>query len=278
VNQKPRPIFDPNNVGRRPNWVLPITCRHKSESRRLILRAADQVLPRRAIVLGAGSCREIPLPELVARFEHVTLNDIRPDGVEGAAAQIDPASREKLAIHIADLTGLVDPLVAKIRQRLGECVDPKSAFDAMAESLETVPLGSVSDAGQFDLVIASCVLSQLHYALTHRSDVLLEQRFPGQVEQLHNSPRWTVSLRQVARRMKAIFLDGLVGLTADRGSIYLSDSMQLCHVHLTPLGRWKTGQTYRMLRSANLEHFLDDRFTVVERARWEWVGDRKSVV
>jgi hypothetical protein len=121
-------------------------------------------------------------------------------------------------------------------------------------------------------VIASCVLSQLHYALTHRSDVLLEQRFPGQVEQLRSSPRWTASLAQLARRMKATFLDGLVRSTVPGGFVYLADSVQLCNVHLTASGRWKTGKTYRTVRSAKLEDVLDDRFRVVEQTRWEWVG------
>ena len=230
----------------------------------------------RAVVLGAGACREIPLADLVARFDHVTLNDIHPEGVESAAAQIDPAGREKLAIQIADLTGMVDPIVSKIRQRLSECVDPHSAFDAMAESLEASPSGSFSAMGRFHLVIASCVLGQLHYALTHRSDALLEQRFPGHLEQLRNSPRWVANLRQLARRMKATFLDGLVRSTVAGGFIYLADSVQLCNVHLTSSGRWKTGNTYRMLRSAKLEDVLDDRLTVVERARWEWVGTPPS--
>jgi hypothetical protein len=274
VSHKPRPIFDPENPGHRPKWVFPITCRHKSESRRLILRAAEQAVTGRAVVLGAGACREIPLAELVARFDHVTLNDINSEDVQRAAAQIDPAGREKLAIQIADLTGVVDPVLARIRQRLSECIDPRSAFDAMAESLDASP--SFSALGQFHLVIASCVLSQLHYALTHRSDALLEQRFPGHVEQLRNSPRWAAGLAQLARRMKATFLDGLVRSTVPGGFVYLSDSVQLCNVHLTAAGRWKTGKTYRTVRSARLEDVLDDRLTVVEQARWEWVGTAPS--
>ena len=55
------------------------------------------------------------------------------------------------------------------------------------------------------------------------------------------------------------------------GFNYLADTVQLCHVHLTALVRWKTGQSSRVLRSAHLEDFLDDRFTIVEQARWEWV-------
>jgi hypothetical protein len=227
-------------------------------------------------VLGAGACREIPLTDLVERFDSVTLNDIHAEDVNKAAAQIDPARRKKLAIQVADLTGLIDPVISRMRERLSECVDPESACNAMTESLTTSPVRSVTCPGQFDLVVASCVLSQLHYALTHRSDVLLEQRFPGQVERLRTSSPWRLNLRQLARRMKAIFLDALARLATAHGFIYLSDSVQLCHVHLTRIGRWKTGQTYRMLPSANLEDILDARFRVVERARWEWVGAQPS--
>jgi SAM-dependent methyltransferase len=227
-------------------------------------------------VLGAGECRELPLAELVALFDHVTLNDIHREPLERAAAQLDPAAREKLSIDVADLTGLIEPLLANMQQRLNRATDPQSAFDAMAECLDACPPGSLPIAGPFDLVIASCVLSQLHYALTHRSDVLLDEKFPGQVMHLQDSPRWTASLRQLKRRMKATFLDGLVRLTAPGGILYLSDSVQLSHVRLTPEGPWLTAEMFRMVRSAQLADLLDERFAVIERGRWEWVGAAPS--
>jgi hypothetical protein len=256
-----------------PYLLLPLPSRHVEESRRLIRAAAEEVQPGRAIVLGAGNCAEIPLAELVARFEQLTLNDVDGTLLEQgiAAAGLDAAAQAKIDVRVADLTGVTDPIIEKIEAVLGAISDLDTAVEQMATIVDEEQPTNMPIEGQFDLVVASCVLSQLHFGLAHRSGERFERRFAGQVERLRQCPRWTTALYQMARRMEARFIDGVAALSAQGGLIYLSESPQMCSIKLTADGRWETEGTYRMLRTQDLTDYADRRFAIVAHGRWHWV-------
>src|SRR5690242_4642279 len=135
-------MSEPDTHDELPGLLQPISCRHREESCRLILQAAEQTAHDRAIVLGAGECREIPMAELAGMFAEVTLNDIFPDPLEEALASLVasraetiPAVREKMRIEVADLTGLVEPLMDTIGRRLSKATDPASAARVLSDSL-----------------------------------------------------------------------------------------------------------------------------------------------
>lgn len=283
MSHDPRQSSDEGAPQRGPYMLEPIASKHIDESRRMILRAAEAVPPGEVIVLGAGACDEIPLAELVARFRHVTLNDVERERLERAlaAARCDAKSREEVDLRIADLTALTEPLVERIEESLSSCDDPVAAIEHMVTIVAEATSGSLPGAslgGKHDLVVASCVLSQLHFGLTHRAGDLFERRFPGKRDSLGGAAPWTTALYQLARRMEARFIDDLVALMADGGLVYLSESVQMCYVELTPAGTWRTEGTYRMLRSADLRDYVDRRLTIVERARWEWVVSPPTAV
>lgn len=273
MSHDPQQPADPSRFAREPYLLKPITSRHQQESRRLIARAAEAVAPGRAIVLGAGACEEIPLAQLVARFGQVTLNDVEPGPLQRAvtAANLAPPDREKIEMHVADLTGTTGPLLEKIASALETSADVGSAIDRMAEMVAGQEVGGLLLAGKYDLVVASCVLSQLHFGLTHRAGDLLANRFPGAIEQLRVAARWTTALYQLARRVEARFIDDLIMLASDGGLIYLSESVQMCYLQWTPSGQWQTQGTYRMLRSTDLSDYVDRRCAITDRGRWEWV-------
>ena len=255
-------------------FLVPLPSRHVEESRRLIRAAAEEVQAGRAVVLGAGNCAEIPLAELAARFEHLTLNDVDGKLLDQAieAAGLDEAARAKIEVRVADLTGVTDPILEKIDGVLSAISDVDTAIERMATIVDEEPVANMPIEGQFDLVVASCVLSQLHFGLVRRSGERFEQRFTGQIERLRQSPRWTTALYQMARRMEARFIDGVAALSAQDGLIYLSESPQMCSIKLTADGRWETEGTYRMLRTQDLTDYVDRRFAIVAHGRWHWVA------
>jgi len=256
-----------------PYQLAPVASQHVEESRRLILAAAETVYPGRAVVLGAGNCLEIPLTELAARFEQVTLNDVDGKLLEQAiaAAQLERPARAKLEIQVADLTGVTEKLLEKFDAALPSTSDPAEAIEQMARLVDEQEVAAMPIEGKYELVVASCVLSQLHFALAHRSNERFEARFPNQLEQLRNSPRWAAALLGMARRMEARFIDGLVGLLEQGGLIYLSESPQMCYVKLTDDGNWQTEGTFRMLRTQDITDYVDPRFAVIAHGRWYWV-------
>jgi hypothetical protein len=272
------PSSSGNDEPARESCVLdPVACRHRIETRRLVLRAAEQVAPARALVLGAGQCAEIPLAEIAARFARVTLNDIAREPLETALAGVDAASRTKITLHVEDLTGVVERLFGRIRERIASARDAAAASAAMSRLLDARRRRRPAIAGPFDLVIASCVLSQLQFSLTRRCDELFERRFPGQLRTLRDSPPWKAGLRKLTPRMKAAFLGDLEWLTAPGGLIVLSDTVQVCFVAQTAEGRWKTLGTFRTLRATSrLKDVLDERFHILDEAHWKWVRSAPS--
>jgi hypothetical protein len=256
-----------------PYYFAATPCQHVAESRRLIAAAGDTAHPGRAVVLGAGNCAEIPLAELAARFERVTLNDVDGELVEQGivSAGLDAAARAKIDVQVADLTGVTQTLLDKFDAAHLAASDPEQAIDEMARLVDDQTVDAMPLAGKYDLVVASCVLSQLHNRLAHGSEERFARRFPDQVEQFKASPRWAAALSGMARRMEVRLIDGLIELLAPGGLIYLSESPQMCYIKLTADGRWETQGTYRMLRTADLTDYIDRRFAIIAHGRWHWV-------
>jgi hypothetical protein len=253
--------------------LTPVPSRHVEESRRLIQSAGETVEPRRAVVLGAGNCAEIPLAELAARFDEVVVNDVDQKLLEQglAAAHLDESSRAKIRVHVADLTGATEPLLTKIEAALKQEAGADAAIELMARLVDDEPVPGAKIEGKYELVVASCILSQLHFALLHRAGDLFEQRFAGQLETLRASVRWTKALYDMARRMETRLIDDLAELLAEGGLIYLSESAQMCYIKLAADGQWETEGTHRMLRTQDITDNLDRRFATIANGRWHWV-------
>ncbi len=266
-------LYQPDNVAAGPYIRDPVPCQQVAESKKLILAAAEWAQPGSALILGAGHCAELPLKELAARFENITLNDIDNAVLdEGlSAAGLTDEERAKLTIHIADLTGVTESLISRIEDILSADRDPQAVIEAMAHLLDTALVPGMPITGKYDLVIASCVLSQLHFGLLHRARLAFDRQFPGKDELLADSVRWTSALFEMARRMEQRFIDNLADHVAPGGFIYLSDSTQICEVKGTPEGKWETAGTQRMLRTRYITDYLDQRFVSVGRERWDWV-------
>jgi hypothetical protein len=265
------PPSDPSP--REPYRLAPIPCRHRQRSRELIWRTALAAVPSRVAVFGAGACEEIPLAELVARFAEVTLNDVEEQPLRDAveALGLSTEARDKLRVEVSDLSGFAQPALTGIDQALATASDASSAIDAMTSVLETVEPTPFPITGRFEFVVASCVLSQLHYGLTHQAAERLASRFPGAVEALRQSTAWKSALYAVARRMEDRFIAEMAALLVDGGLAYLSESAQMCYLRLAPDGQWQSEGTYRMLRSKDLAEYVRGRFGIVGRERWEWI-------
>jgi SAM-dependent methyltransferase len=113
-------------------------------------------------VVGAGNCNDLDLPRLLARFESVTLVDLDRQAVEqGAARQLGDQQPERLALIEADVTGafgLMHELAG--RGQALESADLQLLFAALQVRPLPAELGRT-----FDLVISTCLLSQLIDAL-----------------------------------------------------------------------------------------------------------------
>jgi hypothetical protein len=254
----------------------PVPCRQIDESRAMILRAADAVRPGRAIALGAGRCREIPLRALAERFERVTLIDHDATKLDEALASsgLDRPGLARIDCRRADLTGLTDRFLRMVSEALAS---PGAGSPEVAAARLTMLAASAaplafSTGAVSDLVIASCVMSQLHVAACHGALDRFSARHPGQLERLRQSPAWIEAMEGLTRRVERTFLQSLAGLVAPSGRIYLSDTVQGAFFQREPGGLWLTDGFHGMTRTTNLRDDLDDeRFQVEGEQRWHWV-------
>jgi hypothetical protein len=253
--------------------IPPTPSRHEVDSRRMILQAAEAVKPGRVVVLGAGKCDEIPLKELVARFEQVVLVDLEADLIESAVAacEFSPEDREKIEIIKGDLTGLTEEVVALVKGATITSKDAQEALAAMGQLIGHAKTAAIPILGKFDLVVASCVLCQLHLAAMHRSQSAFVERFPDQEVLLKSTPAWTAALEGMARRMEAEFIDHLCDWTEPQGQIFLSETVSVAFVELLADGAWSSAGNWRLLKSQKLTDYFDARFCVETLARWPWV-------
>ncbi len=131
-------------------------------------------------MLGGGPCEEIPLAELLRQFDEVLLNDIDAATVQRAvdALPADPSLRAKFGLKIADLTGATADALARVDQAVLAADAPAAAATAIAHALEAVQPEPFPIAGQYDLVVCSCVLVQLHVALTSGAAERFRRPFP----------------------------------------------------------------------------------------------------
>jgi hypothetical protein len=250
----------------------------------MILQAADAVSPGRAIVLGAGRCDEIPLAALVEQFGEVSLNDINADllaqGI--AAANLSAVERAKISSTAVDLIGITDALTSECRSVVVKAGDVEHAVaDVVAIVgpanpimpteliMSTVPISPTVKS--FDLIVASCVLSQLTSALIQNVRSMLSDRYSHAAKQIQSHPLLTQAFDKLTRRCETAFVDFLASGVAPSGRIFFSDSVQMCFVRLTNEGNWVTPGTWRMTKTLRLDDYLDGRFQVLKRQRWNWV-------
>jgi hypothetical protein len=132
---------------------------HLAASKAVILEAAGRCAGhRRALVIGAGDCADVPVPELAARFDEVVLTDV----VLGPEMQ-KQASRSggRVRAEIWDATGALATLARDWRT-----LKPVQV-EALFESADPGP----PSGGEPNLVVSANCISQL--------GVVPLDRFPG---------------------------------------------------------------------------------------------------
>jgi hypothetical protein len=107
-----------------------------------------------ALVLGVGNASDLDLPLLATRFRQVHLVDLDGAALERARSRQPPHVNEKLVLHgNVDLSGLL--------QHLDTWGDAFPAPQQLAPLAVAAARDLVAELGEHDLVLSTCVLSQL---------------------------------------------------------------------------------------------------------------------
>ena len=121
--------------------------------------AAEGARPRLCL-LGAGNCNDVELPTLAEHFEVIHLVDIDAGALSRARDRQPAAIRPQLVLHGGvDLTGLLGPL----DRWKGRTPDAATLVQAVGEGV--ADLARQLPAGQVDLAVSCCLMSQLGWSL-----------------------------------------------------------------------------------------------------------------
>jgi hypothetical protein len=120
------------------------------------------------VVLGAGSCADIPLKELVAGGQDVILVDLDEASLKkGIAIQVAPADRKHVQIEIRDLSeGAIEEITSEAARILrdhpsrGGAGKARTALTALFHR-QRVSVPQLEGTHRADLIVSSLLMSQL---------------------------------------------------------------------------------------------------------------------
>lgn len=150
-----------------PRAQSPSAPEHVEKVRRFVLEAARAAEPRSALVVGALSCPDLPLAELAARFEQLTLSDLDLPGLEALVRRAIPEQhRTRVKLERYDVTGSYAAFADGVKRAVGGAGGPAEAESALLALIESydVSAGSAGLSASEEkpsLAVSALVLSEL---------------------------------------------------------------------------------------------------------------------
>ena len=254
-----------------PMAVDPVECPHAARSRELIRLASEASSTGLARVVGAGRCREIPLAELAARFDEVELQDVDRDSMVEAQAELSDQLRGHVRLQVGNVLRFNVDFDAEVAGILAAAADPDAAAAALSLLAASARPSLPPPDRRPDLLVSSCLLSQLHLPLMSTVEVGFREAFPGAGEP-SDHPTWVRAMFDLSRRCQDRLLEGMEAASGLNGLIYLAASVQVCYFACGEDGLWHTPGSLRMTREASLEALIGDGYQVLHRGSWPWVA------
>lgn len=246
---------------------------HGEQNRAFIEGAIRQTQGRGlAVVLGAGHAFDLPLVELAKSFAKLVLVDIDAAAMNETVAAIlkDPGLRAHTELRLLDLTGSNGQLVRRFDEAVASATNAAEARDR----LETLcwqyrlaePARLLPPDERADLLVSSCVLSQLAWPQRVYAKRIYERRFGAVPEPL--AVRWARHFTDLELRIQQDHVTSLVGvaehvaLTCDA----VSSATALDAAGVEQL----SGRAVLTLGVPSMLERVPRLFRVEQHARWEW--------
>jgi hypothetical protein len=246
---------------------------HAQRNRAFIEDAVRQTPGRAlAVVLGAGHAFDLPLVELARSFERLVLVDIDADALNAtvSGALKDPMLRARTELRLLDLTGVNGQLV----RRIDEAVESAASAAEARERLEALcwtyrlaaPPRLLPPEERADLLVSSCVLSQVAWPQRVYARRLVERRFsafPGPLEL-----RWARHFTYLELRLQQDHLTSLAGV-AEQVAL-TCDVVDNATVLDAAGTERRTGQFVPTLGVPSMLERVPKLYQIEGHASWEW--------
>jgi hypothetical protein len=256
---------------------------HAQKNRAFIEAAIRSVERHRlAVVLGAGHAFDLPLVALSKTFERLVLVDIDELSLESTVASVfkDPGLRTRVETRVMDLTGINAALVRVLDEMLSAARtadEIQARLDRLCRSYRlTSPsphlVECLGGGERPDVVISSCVLSQLAWPQRVYAQRLYEERFGGL--QGAAERRFIVPWREFELRVQQ---DHINGLSAGVDVLVLTSDMVSHPTVFDPAGHERpTGHLIVPMAVESLRERVPSFLKIVRHEAWPWNRYRPS--
>lgn len=215
---------------------------------------------------------------LARRFQTVALQDQDVDALCAAVALLAGAAVEAtVTTEVRDLTGITEALIAGAERDVRIARSAEHAVELLIETVDRAGLTVASPRPEWDLVVASCVGSQLHIRALREITRRYEDQFAGEATRLAESAAWADAMLRLSWRLHDSFIEHLLGLVAPDGRVYLSDTVQVGMLYERLAGGWRTPGWYRMTRERFLAEMLPTSARPLHGGQWPYVVAPPSV-
>ncbi len=263
--------------------------KHKERSFHEILTAAtfatqqplSQGMQRKALLIGAGNCSDIPLQELVSIFDEVVIVEVDKFSIEKVLHLLPSYLQRKITLIIADLTGMMNIIVPLITQfyqtsfTLSEFLENFAAqtqFDISFVFGKTLPLGK-----NYTFVCSHLVMSQLDALLQGFIQNILEKKYPltQKMLELHHGKSFSLYLTNIKRVLEKNHIALLKQSVHSFGYVHFADTDSLSYYS----NENQQIENTIILEANSLNSLLAKDFlarTVPQTWFWEQIPDKRS--
>ncbi len=245
---------------------------HAEQSRNFILEAAARATPGAAVVVGASQAPYLPLAELAARFQRLTLNALSTRELEEAVrATVPEALRERVQIERYDLTGSYDQFFREGAARVEAAGDLAEAERSLLELVASYDVGAGSAGlcsveARADFAVSCMVLPTLGAGFElHAADCLTKRGWPGaQVREHPLAPALALFVCLIQQHhIHALLRRAQLGV--------LISGVAETPLRTLPNGKIEaTGDTLELLAVERLRERLPSSAEILAEASWEW--------
>jgi hypothetical protein len=252
---------------------------HGQKNRAFIEQAAASCPQRaRAVVFGAGRAFDLPLAPLARSFDRLVLVDIDGAALDETISSTfkDAGLRARVEARVMDLTGINGALVRRLDQILdgpGSAEEIETAVASLCRSYHLDrPPALLADGERPDLLVESCVLTQLAWPQRTYAERRYDQRF-GPMPPAREL-RWSTAWAELGLRIQQDHIQALTG--AAPLLVLTSDVVS----HTTALDRSgqerPTGRDILPLGVHSLRERIPKAFVIGQHAAWVWNRYRAS--
>ena len=267
-------------------WLREHSPQHLQQCAMLVLHALQKrpvSTSHSTLVLGAGSCTEVPLTGLARDSDEVVLADLDLASMrQGRDELTSVALRKRVRLLECDISGGVSAsLNLLVEQQPWDKLVSQGAqavFDAASHCLEQCPIPDPPEieglsTGEFGVVISSLILSQLFsYPLL---DILdhVQRIAPGFLGEQERHRRYQEAAQAFRVRIIKAHLHLLRELLDVGGLVVLLSDVRGFVFDVYGTGDDTEHRRTMPLVPRILPELVREDFAVIEEAHWEWLAD-----